>query len=62
MHENERFEMFCPEYFARGGWNGGNMIDQSDNMPWYKGDFLLQALDKIKPPKKQNRFNVNLNI
>lgn len=19
MHENERFKMFCPEYFARGG-------------------------------------------
>merc|ERR1712216_210393 len=28
------------------------LIVKSDNMPWYKGDFLLQALDKIKPPKR----------
>merc|ERR1712127_337289 len=34
------------------GWNGDNMIDQSENMPWYKGDYLLQSLDKIKPPKR----------
>jgi len=34
------------------GWNGDNMLENSDNMPWYKGDFLLQALDKIKPPKR----------
>ena len=24
----------------------------SANMPWYKGQFLLQALDAIKPPKR----------
>merc|ERR1712178_63792 len=34
------------------GWNGDNMLENSDNMPWYKGDFLLQALDAIKPPKR----------
>jgi len=34
------------------GWVGDNMIDASTNMPWYKGQYLLQALDAIKPPKR----------
>jgi elongation factor 1-alpha len=34
------------------GWVGDNMIDASTNMGWYKGPYLLQALDAIKPPKR----------
>jgi elongation factor 1-alpha len=34
------------------GWVGDNMLEPSDNMKWYKGPFLLQALDAIKPPKR----------
>ena len=34
------------------GWNGDNMLELSTNMPWYKGPYLLQALDAIKPPKR----------
>ncbi len=34
------------------GWNGDNMIDRSVNMGWYKGPTLLEALDKIEPPKR----------
>merc|ERR1712157_387484 len=34
------------------GWNGDNMLSNSDNMTWYKGPYLLQALDAIKPPKR----------
>jgi len=34
------------------GWVGDNMLDLSTNMPWYKGPYLLQALDAIKPPKR----------
>jgi len=34
------------------GWNGDNMIDKSDNMTWYKGPTLLEALDAIKAPKR----------
>jgi len=34
------------------GWMGDNMIEKSQNMNWYKGDTLLEALDKIKPPKR----------
>jgi elongation factor 1-alpha len=34
------------------GWNGDNMLEVSDNMKWYKGPTLLEALDAIKPPKR----------
>ena len=34
------------------GWTGDNMLEMSDNMPWYKGHYLLQALNQIKPPKR----------
>merc|ERR1712038_2095138 len=34
------------------GWEGDNMIDKSTNMPWYKGPYLLEALDKCNPPKR----------
>jgi len=32
------------------GWSGDNMVDRSSNTPWYKGPYLLEALDQIKPP------------
>ena len=28
------------------------MIERSDNLPWYKGPTLLEALDQIDPPKR----------
>ncbi|KAF1781225.1 Tr-type G domain, conserved site [Phytophthora cactorum] len=34
------------------GWEGDNMIDRSTNMPWYKGPFLLEALDNLNAPKR----------
>jgi elongation factor 1-alpha len=34
------------------GWNGDNMLEKSDNLPWYKGPTLLEALDSIVPPKR----------
>eukprot|EP00005_Dracoamoeba_jomungandri_P001616 CAMPEP_0174251622 /NCGR_PEP_ID=MMETSP0439-20130205/1361_1 /TAXON_ID=0 /ORGANISM="Stereomyxa ramosa, Strain Chinc5" /LENGTH=449 /DNA_ID=CAMNT_0015331973 /DNA_START=56 /DNA_END=1405 /DNA_ORIENTATION=- len=34
------------------GWNGDNMLEPSPNMPWHKGQTLLEALDAIKPPKR----------
>ncbi len=34
------------------GWTGENLVKKSDNMPWYKGPTLLQALDEfVEPPK-----------
>jgi elongation factor 1-alpha len=34
------------------GWNGDNMLERSTNTPWYKGPTLLDALNKIEPPKR----------
>jgi len=34
------------------GWVGDNMIEQSDNMKWYKGPYLLAALDQVTPPER----------
>merc|ERR1719157_74473 len=28
------------------------MVDRSSNMPWYKGPYLLEALDDLLPPKR----------
>ena len=35
---------------AYSGFTGDNLITKSDKMPWYKGDTLLEALDKVDPP------------
>lgn len=34
------------------GWNGDNMLERSANTPWYNGPILIEALDKIIPPKR----------
>eukprot|EP01114_Cavostelium_apophysatum_P013321 TRINITY_DN31_c0_g1_i4.p2 TRINITY_DN31_c0_g1~~TRINITY_DN31_c0_g1_i4.p2 ORF type:complete len:475 (+),score=130.06 TRINITY_DN31_c0_g1_i4:71-1426(+) len=34
------------------GWLGDNMLEKSENLPWYKGPTLLEALDAIKEPKR----------
>eukprot|EP00475_Leptophrys_vorax_P018359 TRINITY_DN25079_c1_g1_i1.p1 TRINITY_DN25079_c1_g1~~TRINITY_DN25079_c1_g1_i1.p1 ORF type:complete len:461 (+),score=123.00 TRINITY_DN25079_c1_g1_i1:171-1385(+) len=34
------------------GLNGDNLVEKSDNMPWYEGTTLIQALDCIKPPQR----------
>lgn len=34
------------------GWVGDNMLEKSKNMSWYKGPTLMEALDKLTPPKK----------
>jgi elongation factor 1-alpha len=34
------------------GWVGDNMLERSENMPWYKGPTLLEALDNVNAPKR----------
>lgn len=34
------------------GWEGDNMISKSPNMTWYKGPYLLEALDNLNCPKR----------
>jgi len=42
------------------GWVGDNMVDRSDNMKWYKGPILLEALDNIVPPKRPTELPLRL--
>jgi len=39
-------------FIPLSGWTGENMIERSNNLSWYKGPTLLEALDQIKPPKR----------
>jgi len=34
------------------GWKGDNLIDKSENIPWYTGPTLAEALDGLKAPKR----------
>jgi elongation factor 1-alpha len=34
------------------GFNGDNMLEKSDNTPWYTGPTLLGALDTVNPPER----------
>ena len=43
------------EFIPISGWNGDNMIERSENMPWYKGPILLDALDAIPTPQETLR-------
>jgi elongation factor 1-alpha len=45
------------KFIPISGWCGDNMISNEDgngknNMPWYKGPTLLEALDDLNPPKR----------
>jgi elongation factor 1-alpha len=42
------------------GWVGDNMVERSANMKWYKGPFLLEALDAIVPPKRPSELPLRL--
>jgi len=42
------------------GWVGDNMIDRSPSMAWYKGPFLLEALDALEPPKRPSEKPLRL--
>jgi len=34
------------------GWNGDNMVDKSENLKWFNGPTLIDALDGVTPPKR----------
>ena len=34
------------------GFNGDNLMERSDKMPWYTGPTLIEALDMFKQPKR----------
>jgi len=34
------------------GWNGDNMVEKSENLKWFTGPTLIDALDGVTPPKR----------
>jgi len=48
------------DFVPISGWVGDNMISRSDNMKWYKGRIMLEALDNIKPPKRPSEKPLRL--
>lgn len=38
------------DFVPLSGWTGENLITKSQNMPWYKGPTLLEAIDKLPAP------------
>jgi len=46
---------FNPEkihFVPTSGWTGDNLAKRSENMPWYKGKTLFEALDEMEVPEK----------
>ena len=39
-------------FIPLSAFEGDNIKEKSDNMPWYKGDTLMDELDKLTPPEK----------
>ncbi|MBD3171547.1 translation elongation factor EF-1 subunit alpha [Candidatus Bathyarchaeota archaeon] len=39
-------------FVPTSGWTGANLVEKSDNMPWYDGPTLLEALDEFELPPK----------
>jgi elongation factor 1-alpha len=40
------------QFVPISGWVGDNMLEKSDQMTWYKGPHLLEALDNLDPPSR----------
>ena len=39
-------------FIPTSGWTGDNLVNKSENMGWYKGPTLLEALDLLEIPSK----------
>ena len=40
------------DFIPTASLKGDNVVKRSENMPWYKGPTLVEALDKFQPPEK----------
>jgi elongation factor 1-alpha len=39
-------------FVPTSGWTGANLAKRTENMPWYKGPTLFEALDEMEVPEK----------
>ena len=40
------------KFIPTSGWTGDNLVKKSENMGWYKGPTLMEALDNLEVPSK----------
>ncbi len=50
------------QFVAASAWTGDNLSEKSPNMPWFKGDTLLGALDNLEVPPKPTDKDLRLPI
>ena len=46
------FKVDKVNYIPTSGWTGDNLVKKSENMPWYKGPTLIEALNLLEVPAK----------
>jgi len=44
------------------GWTGDNLVRPSENIKWYSGPTLLEAIDSLTPPDRKKLENLPLRI
>ncbi len=52
MLKSVGFNIAKINFIPVSGWKGDNLVKRSENMPWYKGVTLAEALDAFDPPEK----------
>ncbi|MFX1452489.1 MAG: translation elongation factor EF-1 subunit alpha [Promethearchaeota archaeon] len=52
LFEEIRFKKEDVQFVPTSAWTGDNLAQKSDNMPWYKGVTLVDALDSLTVPPK----------
>ncbi len=50
------------QFVAMASYIGENVIKRSENMPWYKGPTLLEAVNNLKMPEKPTQLPLRLPI
>jgi len=62
LNEKSTFKEQVVSYIPLSAINGGNVVDKSENMPWYKGQTVLEYLEALQPSdvyeNSQARFPV----
>ena len=50
------------QFIALASLKGDNMVKKSDNMPWFKGATLLEAINNLNPPEKPTELPLRMPI
>ncbi|XRO76447.1 translation elongation factor EF-1 subunit alpha [Methanocaldococcus sp. 10A] len=50
------------DFIPTASLKGDNVVKKSENMPWYKGPTLVEALDKFQPPEKPTNLPLRIPI